>query len=102
MEAPRTNEVAAGAGEKFAAALLHIIAFVVKEGTHHFLGSTHADVIGGIRAGTTETMIRKQVIPAVVINHLGCIAVHRNIHGRVAWVQSFAGLEIEFNQPDVA
>ena len=96
------NHAAAGADEQLAAALDHIDALVVEEGTGHFPGAAHADVVAGIGAAAATAVRGQQVIPAIVIDHVGGFAVDGEVAGLVVGVEALAGLGIEFHQPDVA
>ena len=75
------NRTAAGAGEQLPAALDHIDALVVEEGSGDFLRAAHADVVAGVGAAAATAVRGQQVIPAIVIHHVGRFAVD----GEVAW-----------------
>ena len=101
-EMPGADHAAAGADEQLAAALDHVDALVIEEGTGHFLRAAHADVVAGIGAAAATAVRGQQVIPAIVIDHVGGFAVDGEIAGLVVGVAALARLGIEFDQPDVA
>ena len=68
-EVAGADDATAGADEELAAALEHIEAHVVEEGTGHFPGAAHADVVAGVGAPTATAVGGQQVVPAVAIDH---------------------------------
>ena len=101
-EVAGADDAAAGADEELAAALEHIDAHVVDEGTGHLPGAAHADVVAGVGAPTATAVGGQQVIPAVAIDHDRRFAIDRDVHGLVVRVDAFTGLGVELDQPDVA
>ena len=96
------DHTAAGADEQLSAALDHVDALVVEEGTGHFLRAAHADVVAGVGAAAATAVRGQQVIPAIVIDHVGRFAVDGEVAGLVVGVEALARLGIELDQPDVA
>ena len=95
------NRTAAGSGEQLPAALDHIDALVVEEGTGNSLRAAHAYVVPGVGAAAATAVRGQQVIPAIVIHHVGRFAVDGQVAGPVVGVEALARLGIEFDQPDV-
>ena len=96
------NKTAAGANEQLAAALDHVNAHVVEEGAGHFPGTAHPYVVAGVGATAATAVRGQQVIPAVVVNHVGGFAVDGDIVWLVVGVDAPARLGIQLHQPDVA
>ena len=57
--------------EQLSAALDHIDALAVEEGTGHFLRAAHPYVVAGVGAAAATAVRGQQVIPAIVIHHVG-------------------------------
>ena len=96
------NHAAAGADQELAAALDHVDAFGIEERAGNFPRPAEADVVAGVRAAAATAMGGQQVIPAIVIHHVGSFAVDGEVAGLIVRVEALAGLGIEFDQPDVA
>ena len=99
---PAPNHTTAGTHEQLSAALDHIDALIVEERAGDFLRAAHADVVAGVGAAAATAVRGQQVIPAIVIDHVGRFAVDGEVARFVIRVFALTGLGIELDQPDVA
>src|SRR5438552_772696 len=96
------NETPAGADEQLAAAEDHIDTRVIEKWAGHFFRAAHPYVVPRISAAAAASVSGQKVIPAIAIDHVGGLAVDREIAGLIARVQTFARFRIQLDQPDIA
>src|ERR1035438_7164722 len=97
-----TYHPSARAEKQLPSALDHIDAVVVEKRTGDFLRAPDAYVVAGIGAATATAVRGQEIIPAIMEDHVGRLAVDRQVARLVVGVEAFAGFGIELDQPDVA
>ena len=86
-----------GCEDELSAAVNHIPADIVVEGAGGVPGASDDDVVGGVGAVAAGAVGGKQVVPAVMVGHLGCFAGQGDIDRLAAFLgESCLRVELEY------
>src|ERR1035441_9720902 len=96
------DHTTAGRNQELAAALGRVDALGIEVRASNFPRPAESDVVAGVGTAAAAPMGGQQVIPAIVINHVGSLAIDGEVTGLIVRVDALARLGIDFDQPDVA